>query len=82
VWTWRGESQNGRKEGEGVNWMENLTWRCDICHETRPDAQISVHKVDIGPPRFPPGIATRNVKYCNDRPACKEGAENWKEKTA
>jgi|HubBroStandDraft_2_1064218.scaffolds.fasta_scaffold36907_4 hypothetical protein len=56
-----------------------LSWKCDICHDERPDEQISVHKADIGPPNFPPGMVTRNVKYCNDRPACKQGAENWKE---
>jgi len=61
-----------------VDWMKSLTWKCDICHLERPDAQISVHKVDIYPQQ--PGVATRNVKYCNDNPACKEGAENWKER--
>lgn len=60
---------------------ENLTWRCDICRQERPDAQISVWKVDITRPdsRCPPWTITRNVKYCNDNPACREGAENWKE---
>lgn len=57
----------------------DLTWKCDICHEERPDAQISVRPVDIGSPKLPPGVATRNVKYCNDRPACQAGAEHWKE---
>lgn len=52
--------------------------RCDICHQERPDAAISVHKVDIHPEQ--PGVVIRNVKFCNDSPACKEGAENWKEK--
>jgi len=61
-------------------WMRSLTWRCDICHRERPDASISVHKVDIGPKHLPPGTVTRNVKYCNDNPACKQGAENWKER--
>jgi hypothetical protein len=56
----------------------NLTWRCDICHAVRPDAAISVHTVDVTPPNFPPGTVTRHVKYCNDNPACKQGAENWK----
>ena len=57
--------------------MGMLTWRCDICRMERPDAFISVHKVDLGIPKFPPGLAIRNVKYCNDKPACKQGAENW-----
>jgi len=64
------------------DWMETLTWHCDICGKERPDAQISVWKVDITPPGspLPPWTISRNVKYCNDNPACKEGAENWKEK--
>jgi len=58
-------------------WM----WKCDICRAERPDVFISVHKLDIGPKEFPPGTMVRNVKYCNDNPACKEGAANWKEKS-
>lgn len=54
-----------------------LTWKCDICRAERPDAKISVHKVDLYPER--PGLGVRNIKYCNDNPACKEGAENWKD---
>ncbi len=56
--------------------MGNLTWTCDICGRQRPDASISVHKVDLHPER--PGIVIRNVKYCNDKPDCRQGAENWK----
>lgn len=56
----------------------NLTWKCDICHLERPDAAISVRKVDISPKGLPPGTVTRNVKFCNDSPTCKEGADNWK----
>jgi hypothetical protein len=63
-----------------TEFMARQTWRCDICRQVRPDAQISVHKVDITPEKFPPGSMIRNVKYCNDKPACKQGAENWKEK--
>lgn len=58
-------------------WLNNLTWKCDICHAERPDHRISVHKVDFSGPNLPPGTAIRNVKYCNDKPACKEGAEKW-----
>lgn len=59
-----------------ADWMEDLTWKCDICHTERPDAKISVYKVNIGP-------AIRNVKYCNDNPKCLEGAEHWtKERVA
>jgi len=28
-------------------YLRNLSWKCDICHRERPDAQISVYKVDI-----------------------------------
>ena len=62
-----------------MNSMAGLTWKCDICHAERPDEKISVHKVDITPTNFQPGTATRNVKYCNDNPACKAAAENWRE---
>lgn len=60
--------------------FEDLTWRCDICQAVRPDAKISVQKVDITPANLSPGIVTRNVKFCNDNPACQQGAENWKER--
>jgi hypothetical protein len=56
-----------------------FTWRCQICGAERPDAKISVRKVDIGPKSLLPGIATRNVKYCNDNPRCEEGARSWNE---
>jgi hypothetical protein len=59
-------------------WLESLTWRCDICRKERPDSKISVHKVDIGP-KASPGMITRNVKYCNDNPHCYDGALNWNE---
>lgn len=56
-----------------------FTWSCDICGKERPDAKISVHKVDIGPEGLPPGTVTRNIKYCNDNPNCYEAAKNWNE---
>lgn len=58
--------------------FDNLTWRCDICHLERPDAQISVHKVDIGP-KSSPGIVVRHVKYCNDSQFCEDAAKIWQE---
>ena len=63
-----------------LSWAKSLsalTWRCDLCGQERPDPLISVHKVDIGPKNLPPGTVVRNVKYCNDNPRCREGAENW-----
>lgn len=71
-WDWRGGS------GEEDLFANPLTWRCDICREMRPDEKISVWKVDIGPKALP-GAVIRNVKFCNDKPACESGAENWKE---
>lgn len=54
----------------------DTTWSCHICHEVRADAQISVithHRVLAG------GVAfDENVRYCNDRPACIEGAKTFR----
>lgn len=47
-----------------------LTWRCDICHDERPDANIHVITYVLSDL---PG-AERNLKYCEDRPTCVEGA--------
>lgn len=56
----------------------NLSWRCDICGDVRPDALIGVRAVDIGPVDRP-GMVVRNVKFCSDRIECWRGAENWNE---
>lgn len=66
-----------------AKYLEDLTWRCDICGDERRDPLISVHKVDLGPPNLP-GIVKLNVKFCNDRVACRRAAEsctreNWKQ---
>lgn len=45
-----------------------LTWTCHICGDERPDKLISV----LSYPIFEG--AKRNVRYCNDRVACLEGA--------
>lgn len=50
-----------------------LTWTCHVCHAERPDERISVHRkstVTEGGIRI-----QQNVRYCNDRPTCVEGAE-------
>lgn len=56
------------------NYLRMDGWRCEICKEFRPDEDIDVLsyplKVDG---EVMPG-ATRNLKYCNDRDACIEGA--------
>ncbi len=52
-----------------------LTWTCHICKEERPDAKISV----LNKPLMMNGqaVGQQNVRYCNDNPACIEGAENF-----
>ena len=52
--------------------MNNLTWTCHICKEERPDDKISVFKRDLNLRGI---IITENVRYCNDRPACIDGAK-------
>ncbi len=55
--------------------MGNLSWTCHICKENRPDAAISVHKkpLILHGQRF----GDQNIRYCNDRPACLEGAKEF-----
>jgi len=53
--------------------MNDLTWTCHICKEERPDAKISVLKKPLN---LGGGItASENIRYCNDRPTCIEGAK-------
>lgn len=54
----------------------SMTWTCNVCGAERPDALIGVAK------RPGPVLATRedvrptwNIRYCRDRPACIEHAE-------
>ena len=50
------------------------TWNCDVCHQKRPDAKISVLSKPV---KGYEGIeVTQNIKYCNDREPCRYGAEN------
>ncbi len=53
--------------------LRDLVWRCHVCGAERPDAQISVLSRErmIGRVAF-----TENVRYCNDNPACIEGAKD------
>lgn len=48
------------------------TWRCEVCKSDRLDDDISVvtlkKYLKIG------GSMGRNVKYCNDKPECLDGA--------
>ncbi len=53
---------------------KTLTWKCHVCGEERPDAQISVltktNRV---------GLITleQNIRYCNDRQKCIDGAKDF-----
>ena len=51
------------------------TWTCHICGEERPDERISV----LSKPLFVGGqrLGVQNIRYCNDRPACIEGAQTF-----
>ena len=50
----------------------NTTWTCHVCGEERPDALISVYSRQV--PLGRGIVASENVRYCNDRPACAAGA--------
>ena len=51
------------------------TWKCHICGDERPDEKISVlSKPIVTNGQVVPG-GQQNIRYCNDRPACIEGAE-------
>jgi len=57
-----------------LDWS-GFTWKCDVCKRERPDAQISVHTVDISAAyHAPPGSSQCNLKYCNDTPECRRTA--------
>ncbi|GAJ21933.1 unnamed protein product, partial [marine sediment metagenome] len=51
------------------------TWKCHICGEERPDDKISV----LSKPLIINGQACgeQNIRYCNDRPGCLEGAKGF-----
>ncbi len=51
---------------------DDLTWSCMVCQDVRPDRLISVFKVNRRTERNVEVQA--NVRYCNDRAACLDGA--------
>ena len=62
--------------------MNNLTWKCHVCGAERPDAQISVFTRDLSEDSgLPEGTMLMNVRYCNDKPECIEGAKTFNFKT-
>lgn len=54
--------------------FENMTWTCHVCKDERPDRFISVFKRDTIRNGVPVG---ENIRFCNDRPACIEGAQTY-----
>jgi hypothetical protein len=57
--------------------MENLTWACHVCGETRPDSCISVLSKDTSADYdLPKGSMKMNIRYCNDKQPCKDEAPN------
>ena len=52
----------------------NVTWRCHVCNEERPDDKIDVMKT----PLVIDGqrIGDQNVRYCNDRADCFRGSRD------
>lgn len=57
--------------------LTRLTWTCHICGEERPDDKISVlSKPLVINGQVAPG-GQQNIRYCNDRPACIEGAKEF-----
>lgn len=54
------------------------TWTCHICKDERPDAMISVYRKPlVGANGVPSRVISENVRYCNDRPECREGASTF-----
>ena len=50
-------------------------WTCHICKKERPDECISV----LTKPLVIKGktVGEQNIRYCNDRPSCIEGAKTF-----
>ena len=62
-------------EDEVMSKLPFDTWKCHICREERPDERISV----VTKPLVINGqtVGDQNIRYCNDRPACVEGAKEF-----
>lgn len=57
--------------------LEKPVWKCHVCGDERPDEKISVLTRDkSGEFGFPLATIMENVRYCNDRKECIEGAKN------
>ena len=56
--------------------MNKLTWKCHVCGDTRADSEIDVHTTDLSKEfNLPDGSFKQNVRYCNDRLLCINGAK-------
>ena len=55
--------------------MRQLTWKCHICKEERPDDKISVFKKPLVINGMTMG--EQNIRYCNDKPECLEVAKGF-----
>lgn len=58
---------------------DKITWTCLVCGDERPDDLISVYTTEVP---FAGVTMKINVRYCNDRPACLEGAPARAERMA
>jgi hypothetical protein len=55
-----------------------MEFRCRVCKEMRPDAQISVKSLDTSKQfNMPLGTIRQNFNYCNDRDVCTARAAQW-----
>ena len=71
-WTTRQGNQYARWE---MDYLTNITWRCDVCGEERADKDIKLFIRDVSSKfGLPPGHAKENIKYCGDKPECRQGA--------
>jgi len=65
-------SRPGRRGVDEIHRQFAVSWTCHVCGKWRPDAFVSVRSFAIKD--APPGWV-RNVRHCNDRPECVNGAE-------
>ncbi len=57
-----------------MEFMKSLTWKCHVCGEERPDMKVSVFtKPIVIDGRM---CGNQNIRYCNDKPECIEGAKH------
>ena len=68
-----GQKFNERLFEEARMIVDNLTWICHACGDTRPDDKISVHQKPLVISGM--RIGDQNIRYCNDRSECFERAK-------